>query len=125
LSKDGCVFTSGWGGEGRLGHGDEQWQLYPMKVQCLPLPRWVLSRAVCVHTAIIRVKVQKQAGGPSMSTPMMATQVAAGSLHTAIVNEQGEVYTWGCGRNGQLGHKDEHSQLIPKQVCMGAGVWFA
>ena len=32
LCKDGCVFTSGWGGEGRLGHGDEQWQLYPMKV---------------------------------------------------------------------------------------------
>jgi alpha-tubulin suppressor-like RCC1 family protein len=31
-------------------------------------------------------------------------QITCGALHTAIVTESGQVYTWGDGRQGQLGH---------------------
>jgi E3 ubiquitin-protein ligase HERC2 len=30
--------------------------------------------------------------------------IAAGSRHAACVTESGELYTWGCGKNGRLGH---------------------
>ena len=31
-------------------------------------------------------------------------QVTCGGLHTAVVTESGDVYTWGDGRKGELGH---------------------
>lgn len=32
--------------------------------------------------------------------------VSCGFQHTACVTEDGEVYTWGHGKNGALGHGD-------------------
>jgi Regulator of chromosome condensation (RCC1) repeat len=42
--------------------------------------------------------------------------VAAGELHSAAVTEQGDVYSWGDGFCGQLGHADKRPQVLPKQV---------
>lgn len=36
-------------------------------------------------------------------------QVTCGGLHTAVVTEGGDVYTWGDGRKGQLGHTHDPS----------------
>ena len=33
----------------------------------------------------------------------------------------GELYTWGCGEYGRLGHSDNVTQLRPKQVKALAG----
>ncbi len=46
-------------------------------------------------------------------------QVACGQEHTALVTEGGNIYTWGDGRNGELGHayKDaarQVPQLVPR-----------
>lgn len=38
-------------------------------------------------------------------------QVTCGGLHTAIVTEMGDVYTWGDGRKGQLGHRDSDPSM--------------
>lgn len=43
-------------------------------------------------------------------------QVACGFQHTACVTEDGEVYTWGFGKNGALGHGDWNEQGLPKKV---------
>ena len=32
--------------------------------------------------------------------------VACGFQHTACVTDQGDVYTWGLGKSGALGHGD-------------------
>lgn len=37
-------------------------------------------------------------------TSKTVKQAACGFLHTACVTEDGEVYTWGLGKNGALGH---------------------
>ena len=42
--------------------------------------------------------------------------VACGEEHTAAVTEGGGVYTCGIGECGQLGHRDEESQLAPRRV---------
>lgn len=33
-------------------------------------------------------------------------KVLAGGIHSAALTESGNLYTWGCGSNGRLGHPD-------------------
>jgi len=42
--------------------------------------------------------------------------VAAGELHATAVTAQGDVWTWGCGENGRLGHQDEDDRLAPQRL---------
>lgn len=42
--------------------------------------------------------------------------IAAGSSHSAAVTSSGELYTWGLGEYGRLGHGDCATQLLPKRV---------
>lgn len=43
--------------------------------------------------------------------------IAAGGAHSACITSSGELYTWGKGRYGRLGHGDSEDQLKPKLVC--------
>ena len=43
-------------------------------------------------------------------------QVAYGGKHTVIVTEDCNVYTFGCGRNGRLGHFDKKDAHTPRLV---------
>ncbi|XP_040498752.1 RCC1 domain-containing protein 1 isoform X1 [Ursus maritimus] len=45
-----------------------------------------------------------------------AVQASCGSRHTAVVTRTGELYTWGWGKYGQLGHKDTTSLDRPRRV---------
>ena len=42
--------------------------------------------------------------------------VDCGSFHTSCVTATGEMYTWGHGGEGRLGHGDEANQLKPRVV---------
>lgn len=46
----------------------------------------------------------------------MIVQVTCGSYHTAAVSENGELYTWGGGMYGKLGHGNERGESSPKRV---------
>ena len=41
---------------------------------------------------------------------------ACGSSHSACILDDGNLYTWGKGRYGRLGHNDHETQFKPKQV---------
>ncbi|XP_054433579.1 RCC1 domain-containing protein 1 isoform X2 [Pteronotus mesoamericanus] len=45
-----------------------------------------------------------------------AVKASCGSRHTAVVTRTGELYTWGWGKYGQLGHKDTTSWDRPCRV---------
>ncbi|XP_052015975.1 RCC1 domain-containing protein 1 isoform X1 [Apodemus sylvaticus] len=45
-----------------------------------------------------------------------AVKASCGSRHTAVVTRTGELYTWGWGKYGQLGHKDSTSLDRPCRV---------
>ena len=47
---------------------------------------------------------------------MNVTQVACGSNHSAVVVDNKELYTWGSGEFGRLGHGNEETQFLPKLV---------
>ena len=42
--------------------------------------------------------------------------MACGYAHTVVATEGGDVYTFGLGLYGQLGHGDEENQLAPRRV---------
>lgn len=42
--------------------------------------------------------------------------VTCGGSHSAAITSSGELYTWGKGRYGRLGHGDSEDQLVPKKV---------
>lgn len=43
-------------------------------------------------------------------------EIACGSSHSAAITSNGELYTWGLGEYGRLGHGDNVTQLKPKMV---------
>lgn len=45
-----------------------------------------------------------------------AIKVACGFQHSACVTEEGDLYTWGLGKNGALGHGDWDQVNLPKKV---------
>jgi regulator of chromosome condensation len=44
--------------------------------------------------------------------------ISCGENHSMAVTENGELYTWGFGTNGGLGHGDEEFCFLPKKVKM-------
>ena len=43
-------------------------------------------------------------------------QIACGSTHSAAVTSEGELYTWGRGNYGRLGHGSSEDHLAPMLV---------
>lgn len=56
----------------------------------------------------------------SFSQPIR--KVALGIYHAAAITTKGELYTWGYGAAGQLGHGDKENAAVPKLVAALAGV---
>jgi len=61
-------------------------------------------------------------------------QVACGNQHTLVLTRNGEVFSFGCGSFGRLGHGDHKHQLLPRTVSamrgktviqISAGGWFS
>lgn len=49
--------------------------------------------------------------------------IACGSSHSAALTSSGELYTWGLGEYGRLGHGDNTTQLKPKMVSVRSRRW--
>ena len=41
---------------------------------------------------------------------------SAGEEHSAFLSDKGEVYTWGYGNDGQLGHQERTNLTQPKKL---------
>jgi alpha-tubulin suppressor-like RCC1 family protein len=47
---------------------------------------------------------------------VVVKQVAAGYSHSMVLTRDGDVFTWGSGSVGKLGHGNTDDQLVPKRV---------
>ena len=138
--EDGAVLTCGLNGCGQLGHGNAQDRLHPAR---LGLPFFGGARVVLVacdghHTLAVtgggRVyscgfNHEDQVGHGNTTNSQVFTLVdtahfegasivmaACGSYHSVAATAEGDVFTWGAGWYGQLGHNDEQRRLAPVKL---------
>ncbi|CAL5091284.1 unnamed protein product [Urochloa decumbens] len=143
VSSDGELYTWGFGRGGRLGHPD----IHSGQSTAVITPRQVtvgLGRkrvnvvAAAKHHTVIATEAgelftwgsnrEGQLGYPSVDTQPTPRRVsslkqriiavAAANKHSAAVADTGEVFTWGCNKEGQLGYgtSNSASNCIPRMV---------
>ncbi|GAB4857216.1 hypothetical protein Ancab_015124 [Ancistrocladus abbreviatus] len=135
VSSRGELYTWGFGRGGRLGH--PEFDIHSGQAAVIT-PRQVISglgyrrvRAVAAakHHTVVATESgevftwgsnrEGQLGYTSVDTQPTPRRVnslrskivavAAANKHTAVVSESGEVYTWGCNKEGQLGYGTSNS----------------
>ena len=135
LTADGAVWSWGYGYQGRLGHGDQQHQLLPKKIEAFAGQRVVAVSAAHqsltitadgsvwswgdggrgklghgdVEDQLLPKKIEAFAG-------QRVVAVSAGYTHSLALTAGGHVWSWGCGSGGQLGHGDQQDELLPKKM---------
>ncbi|KAL8137557.1 hypothetical protein V2J09_003558 [Rumex salicifolius] len=103
LSDDGFLQAWGYNEYGQLGRG--------VTCEGLQGPRVINGYAKHLDEAPELVKI---------------IQVSCGEFHTAAISEDGEIYTWGLGNMGQLGHcslQAEDKELLPRRVVALEGIF--
>lgn|GEM_PF-3865106 len=134
LTTDGSVYSFGAGNSGRLGHGDENFQMMPKQIDSLPAISSISagiyhSLAVSVtgsvysfgHGALNQLGLNS---GPKvlLPTPIAGlasehvTAVSAGHSHSLALTANGEVYSFGNEFVGHLGHGTNDHQPVPKKI---------
>ncbi|KAL6511948.1 PH, RCC1 and FYVE domains-containing protein 1 [Orobanche gracilis] len=132
----GKLFTWGDGDKNRLGHGDKEARLEPT---CVPaLIEYNFQKVACGHSLTLGLTtsgriftmgstVYGQLGNPNSDGKLpclvgdrLATdcveEISCGAYHVAVLTSKNEVYTWGKGANGRLGHGDIEDRKSPTPV---------
>lgn len=135
-SLSGKLFTWGDGDKGQLGHGDDAPRLAPRCVAAYHSLNF--SQVACGHNLTVALTtsgrvytmgstVNGQLGNPVADgkTPLSVEgdiadsfieDISCGSHHVAVLTSKSEVYTWGKGSHGQLGHGDNDDRSTPALV---------
>ncbi|XP_015873689.1 PH, RCC1 and FYVE domains-containing protein 1 [Ziziphus jujuba] len=130
------LFTWGDGDKGRLGHGDKEAKLVPTCVAALVDPNF--CQVACGHSLTVVLTtsghvytmgspVYGQLGNPQADGKIptrvegkisnsFVEEIACGAYHVAVLTSRTEVYTWGKGANGRLGHGDIDDRNSPTLV---------
>ncbi|KAK4419619.1 PH, RCC1 and FYVE domains-containing protein 1 [Sesamum alatum] len=134
--SSGKLFTWGDGDKGRLGHGDKESKLVPTCVAALVEPNF--CQVACGHSLTVALTtsghvytmgspVYGQLGNPQTDGKLpsrvegklgksFVEEIACGAYHVAVLTSRTEVYTWGKGANGRLGHGDTDDRNFPTLV---------
>ncbi|KAL6976597.1 hypothetical protein U1Q18_025385, partial [Sarracenia purpurea var. burkii] len=134
--SSGKLFTWGDGDKGRLGHGDKETKLVPTYVAALVEPNF--CQVACGHSLTVVLTtsghvytmgspVYGQLGNPQADGKLptrvegklsksYVDEIDCGAYHVAILTSRTEVYTWGKGANGRLGHGDTDDRNSPTLV---------
>ena len=96
MGADGRLFTCGRDGDGLLGR------------QC-GAGAGPAAAAAAEPGVMGEVALLGQTSG-------RVVQVACGIRHTLALTSRGEVYSWGLGANGRLGHGSERTEPVPRLV---------
>ncbi|XP_059287446.1 PH, RCC1 and FYVE domains-containing protein 1 isoform X2 [Lycium ferocissimum] len=134
--SSGKLFTWGDGDKGRLGHGDKESKLVPTCVAALVEPNF--CQVTCGHSLTVALTtsghvytmgspVYGQLGHPQADGKLpcrvegkisksFVEEIACGAYHVAVLTSRTEVYTWGKGANGRLGHGNTDDRNSPTLV---------
>ncbi|XP_048453850.1 E3 ubiquitin-protein ligase HERC2 [Rhincodon typus] len=138
VTADGKLYATGYGAGGRLGIGGTESVSTPTLLESI---QHVFVKKVAVNSGGKHCLALSSEGevyswgeaedgklGHGNRSPcdrprvveslrgIEVIDVAAGGAHSACITAAGELYTWGKGRYGRLGHGDSEDQLKPKLV---------
>ncbi|KAL2515900.1 Regulator of chromosome condensation (RCC1) family with FYVE zinc finger domain [Forsythia ovata] len=136
VSSTRKLFTWGNGDEGQLGHGDKLSRLVPC---CVAVSNDTnFCQVACGHSITVGLTTcgqvytmgsadcgQLGSPGSTCTLPLhiegkikssFIEEISCGSHHVVAMTSKSEVFTWGKGRNGQLGHGDNADRNTPTLV---------
>nr|XP_029144486.1 ultraviolet-B receptor UVR8 isoform X2 [Arachis hypogaea] len=130
ITEDGELYGWGWGRYGNLGLGDRNDRLIPEKVSDADVSGgWRHSMALTCSGILYgwgwnkfgQVGVGDNADRCSpvqvkFPEDQKVIQISCGWRHTIAVTERQNVYSWGRGTNGQLGHGETVDRNSPKII---------
>ncbi|KAG5022568.1 hypothetical protein JHK85_018910 [Glycine max] len=140
ITDAGALLTFGWGLYGQCGQGNNADQLRPTLVPSLLGTRVEKIAAGLWHTLCVSVNGQIYAFGgnqfgqlgtgsdqPETSPRQLdasrfenkhSSIVSCGARHSALLTDDGHLFTWGWNKYGQLGLGDSVDRNIPGQVSI-------
>ncbi|KAF3449091.1 hypothetical protein FNV43_RR09815 [Rhamnella rubrinervis] len=140
ITDAGGLLTFGWGLYGQCGNGSTHDQLRPTCVNSLSGIQVKTIAAGLWHTLCISVEGHVYAFGGNqfgqlgtgvdqaetlprlLDSPSLenkhAKMVSCGARHSVIVTEEGQLFSWGWNKYGQLGLGDSVDRNIPSQVSI-------
>nr|XP_022903495.1 E3 ubiquitin-protein ligase HERC2 isoform X1 [Onthophagus taurus] len=138
VTADGKVYTTGFGAGGRLGLGGTDSVLVPTLIESI---QHVFIKKVAVnsggkHCLALSADNDVYSWGegddgklghgnkkdydrPKVIEALQGYEIvdiACGGAHSAAITSSGQLFTWGKGRYGRLGHGDSEDQTKPKLV---------
>lgn len=136
VGKSGNIYSFGWSKYGQLGHGDFADHLVPHQVQFLKHKKIQAISGGWRHTFALDTDGRLYGWGwnkfgqvgcgntEDQNSPQLVdalvdqtvTIVQCGWRHTIAMTDRGNVYSWGRGTSGQLGHGDAVDRATPKRV---------
>jgi hypothetical protein len=136
LGWDGRVYSWGKNEHGQLGHGDQLQKSSPTLMEGLDSVRSIA--AACDHSLVVTQSGDVFGWGCSLLRlevimelrPIIVQgfggvrvrRVCAGQDAAFAIGDDGELFSWGRGDNGLLGHGDEQDQASPKRVEAMRGI---
>ncbi|KAG6406425.1 hypothetical protein SASPL_134025 [Salvia splendens] len=130
------LFTWGDGDKNRLGHGNKDTYLVPTCVSAVI--DYNIQQLACGHNITVALTTSGhvftmgsteygQLGDPQSDgkrprlvqdalVGQFVEQISCGTHHVAVVTGRNEVFTWGKGANGRLGHGDLEDRNVPTMV---------
>lgn len=136
VSSSGSIYTYGWSKYGQLGHGDFEDHLIPHQVEALKDSCMSQISGGWRHTMALtsdgRVygwgwnKFGQVGVGDNIDhcsprqvkfpDEQKAVHISCGWRHTLALTERKNVFSWGRGTSGQLGHGDTIDRNTPKII---------
>jgi len=141
LATSGAPFTWGDGYQMQLGHGDQLMQLRPKLVALLAATR--LRQLECGNHHCVAVCARGQVYtwgsgsrgqlghgiGRNEAVPRIVSALSGWHIvrvacgwHSLALTADGQLFSWGDGRHGQLGHRTFHAELSPRRIDALSGV---
>lgn len=130
------LFTWGDGDKYRLGHGNKETYLLPTCVSALI--DYNFFQLACGHSITVGLTtsghvftmgstIYGQLGNPQSEGKLpclvqdslvgeFVEDIACGAYHICVLTSRSEIFTWGRGANGRLGHGDEEDRHTPELV---------
>lgn len=144
ITSTGALYTWGDKENGVAGHGDAEGHQYtPKLLERLAGKRIVQLSACGFHTGCLTEAgelytwgegkfgrlghgAERNCHSPRLVETLVGKkprQLSCGGFHTAVVTEDGHLYTFGGGEHGQLGHNDRVNKVKPTLVQALEGVF--